>query len=129
MKKFIEEYIIVVMVMLVLGMVACVGVGIQTHTMMMLADVNSKIIFTTMLLFVIGFSFIVFPCLILYDIISGKDKEIRSLATRVVNMGTTGQAPRRGYESAHWQTDVVIEDDLDGDGSGDDSLRRLGAIQ
>lgn len=40
-----------------------------------------------------------------------------------------GSGRDRNSRSNHWQSDTIDEDDLDGDGQGDDSLRRLGLLR
>ena len=130
MKNFIEDNpAIVIICMIVFGLLAYVGVGFVTHDIMGMAEVGSKQIFTVIILSCVGCLFTILPITVMYDIIASKRTEVDLWRRRHDNMGATAQAPRRRGESDHWQTDVVVDDDLDGDGNDNDSLRRLGVIQ
>ena len=133
MKKFIQDNQVWVIGGAILGLVAFMLAGIELHVMIGMAEAGSKQIIEMAILVAIGITVTVLPLSILYDIITENAQEASDLRYDLRN-ARRGQADlprpsiRRG-ESEHWSTNDVGDDDIDGDGQGDDSLRRLGVLR
>jgi cell division protein FtsW (lipid II flippase) len=132
MKKFIEKNpALILTLMVIVGCGAFLVGGVALHVMIGLASVTSKYIITMVACLLVGVSFTLIPATYLYDLVNEYRGQASDLRYELrVRAGRNATPRPRAREANHWlNPESADDDDLDGDGEGDDSLRRLGLIQ
>ena len=133
MKSFVDDFPAVVFVLLILGSIFGYGVaGALIYYASTLASVKTSTILLIFLCASFGTITSAFPLAYLYELVGDHRRRSNVLSDHLmrVTQNQTDQAPpSRPRSTAHWDSDTPANDDMDGDGEGDDSLRRLGVLR
>jgi hypothetical protein len=130
MKRFVENHPFPVFVLLIMGSIFGFGVaGALTYYVSTLAVAKTTTILLIFLCIIFGLLTSAMPLAYLYDLVDSYRRRSDYLRDRLMTEHRPQSAPPRPRSTAHWDSDIPSNDDIDGDGEGDDSLRRLGVLR